>query len=626
MRSSFQIIRSCFQNRFNLRKYLIAAGLSPLLAGPALSQSVPDQVVITASGNQQSLRDALPAATVIEAEQIRASGASELGVLLARELGLDIARAGGAGQPVSVFMRGMESRHTLVLIDGVPATGESFGTALIEAIPLDAIERIEIVRGNVSALYGSNAVGGVIQVFTRFGKQMHGGSVSAGAGTQSSARLGASFKAGTDATQFSATAGTRKAAGVSALDPALIITANPDKDGSRSSSASASVQHGVSEALTLGATLLASRLKTDYDDAFAASPQLRQAAKSALGNLKLDAGYKLNEGTALTASVARFDERRDYTLDGAFDGRYASHRSQAAVSLRGDAGMLGVWKAGLEHERASVDQATTFAAASTASESRNALLAGFNGASSGFGWQLNVRRDGSAATTGYAGLRYALTAETEVLGSMSSAFVRPSLAQRFDPTYGNPALKPERARNAELALQWAQASNRVRATLFANRTSDLIGFDPITFASINIDRTRNRGLELLAELQVQGIGVRGGVTAQSPENAVTGKPLLRRAKQSAFVGLNGKQGVFGWNADLKFSGARDDLFFDPATFGSSAVRLPSFTTLGIGGTWAITSGLKLAMRADNLSNANDSTIFGYTKSPRSLQATLELLF
>ncbi len=622
MQSSFQTIRSCF----HLRTCFIAAGISPLLAGAALGQTAPDQVVITASGNQQSLRDALPAATIIDAEQIRTSGASDLGVLLARELGVDVARAGGAGQPVSVFMRGMESRHTLVLIDGVPATGESFGTALIEAIPLDAIERIEIVRGNVSALYGSNAVGGVIQIFTRFGKQTPGGSVSAGAGTQSSARLGASFKAGTDATQFSATVGTRKTGGVSAQDPVLINTASPDKDGSRSSSVSASVQHRASDALTLGATLLASRLKSDYDDAFAASPQARQVAKSSLGNLKLDAGYKLDAGTALAASIARFDERRDYTLDGAFDGRYASRRSQAAVSVKGDAGMLGVWKAGLEHERASVEQSTAFAAASTAAESRNALLAGFNGSADGFGWQLNVRRDGSDATTGYAGLRYALTAETEVLGSLSSAFVRPSLAQRFDPQYGNPALRPERARNAEVALQWAQAASRVRATLFANRTSDLIGFDPVTFGSINVDRTRNRGLELLAELQVQGIGLRGGVTAQAPENAVTDKPLLRRAKRSAFIGLNGKEGVFIWNADLKFTGARDDLFFDPATFDSSSVRLPSFTTLGVGGTWAITPELKLAMRADNLSNANDSTIYGYAKSPRSLQATLELLF
>lgn len=147
--------------------------LTLLLSHPACAQTTDDvlpPIVVTASRFSQSQTDALAHSTVITAEDIRHASAFDLPTLLQQEAGLQMSQNGGPGQASSLFMRGASPAQTLILLDGVPLRREGFSAApVLEHILPAQIERIEIVRGNVSAIYGSGAVGGVIQIFTHKG-------------------------------------------------------------------------------------------------------------------------------------------------------------------------------------------------------------------------------------------------------------------------------------------------------------------------------------------------------------------------------------------------------------------------------------------------------------------------
>jgi vitamin B12 transporter len=158
----------------------------------ALAQEPLPPVIVSASRTEQRIGDALPSTTLITRDEIERSQSVDLPSLLRRVAGVEIAQNGGRGTAASAFIRGAESRHTLVLIDGVPVNNLNFGTAAIEHLSLVDVERIEIVRGNVSSLYGSAALGGVIQIFTREASRTPQASVTAQAGSRGLAQLTAS--------------------------------------------------------------------------------------------------------------------------------------------------------------------------------------------------------------------------------------------------------------------------------------------------------------------------------------------------------------------------------------------------------------------------------------------------
>src|SRR5688572_23873459 len=211
---------------------------------PSLVLAQEDAVVVTASRTQQRLRDAIPHTTVLTEKEIRDSQAVDLPTLLRSEAGFEMAQTGGIGAvPSPLSLRGASTARTLILIDGVRMEDAGFSFTALQHIMLDQVERVEIVRGNVSSLYGSNAVGGVIQVFT---KQGHGepspyGKVMGGSRNTSEFHLGYGGDLG--ATRFNVTASRFDTRGFSAIDPALAPLANPDPDGYRNESLTLSGSH-----------------------------------------------------------------------------------------------------------------------------------------------------------------------------------------------------------------------------------------------------------------------------------------------------------------------------------------------------------------------------------------------
>ena len=260
-----------FRPIMNSLRYLPrAAALALAAAFPsAFAQSPLPEVVVTANRTEQRVQDALPATTLITRADIERAQAPDLPTLLRQVTGLEVTQSGGAGTVSSAFIRGAESRHTLVLIDGVPVNNLNFGTAALEHLPVADIERIEVVRGNVSSLYGSAALGGVIQIFTREGGRTPQGSVTAQAGSRGLAQVTASAGVRLDSgTRLHATVETLKDNGFNATKQEELPGTNPDRDGYRRRSGSFALTQELGGENTLGLKLRDAQGTTQYDSQF----------------------------------------------------------------------------------------------------------------------------------------------------------------------------------------------------------------------------------------------------------------------------------------------------------------------------------------------------------------------
>ncbi len=249
---------------------VLAGALTGVAAGPVWAQSdtqaagTPvgelNPTVVTASRSEQRLADALPHTTVITRADIERSQAPDAVSLLRREAGIEIAQAGGPGATASLFMRGAGSNQTLILIDGVRVSSGTTGTTQIEQLMADQIDHIEIVRGNVSALYGSDAIGGVVQIFTRNGRghaPLANAEIEYGARNTKRAQAGISGQLGERGdTSFALSVSEFKTTGFSSINPRQAPNANPNDNAYSNQSVSAQLQHRFLGRLAGGADVV----------------------------------------------------------------------------------------------------------------------------------------------------------------------------------------------------------------------------------------------------------------------------------------------------------------------------------------------------------------------------------
>jgi vitamin B12 transporter len=616
---------------------LYLACAAAFTASPVYAQSAeiePTQlptVVVTASRLPQTLPDTIANTTLITRADIERSAAVDLPALLAGQAGIEIARNGSAGQVASIFMRGASSSHTLVLLDGVAINDNNFGTARLELIALETIDRVEIVRGNVSAQYGSQAIGGVIQLFSRRPAAGLNGTASVELGTQGHQKIAATLAGGNTDTQFRVSASAWTLKGVSALNSAQSPTANPDKDGTQQNSIQASVSHTVSPTLKLSASLSHTKQLSDYDGNRA---NKRDTTDQSLSLAQLGGQWAvMPQWTMKFKAVGQKGLGHDET-DNVASSDVSSKRQVLSWVNEIDAGLAGTLLAGLEQERdqfAAQSYGTYGSQTTTPDRKLKAVFAGLQGKQRGISWNLALRRDSEQGTNGnlanhantyQVGLAYDVSPAWSVRGQTSTAFNRPTMAQLYTPDYGNVLLKSELAKNKELGVQWMQGGHLVRATYFKNQVDHLIGFDPQTYQNINVDKSSNQGLELLAELAMPWPSgkLKMGLTQQKPIDDTTGLILQRRNKQQANMGLQGSLGAWLWGAQLTYQGARNDVKY--SEFTSEAVVLNSYLKLDAQVSYTLNSRLSGAFSLVNMSNGKDQSAYGYSGTPRGAMLRL----
>jgi vitamin B12 transporter len=610
----------------------VAASLFPMASlAQTGSPARPPQLgetIVTATRSEQLLSSALPHTTTITRQDIERSQASDLVTLLQREAGLQRTQTGGIGTNSSLFLRGAAALETLVLIDGIPQNKQdASGAVSLEHIMLESVERVEIVRGNVSAIYGSGAIGGVIQIFTRTGSRTPTATVSLELGPRSFSKLAGGVSASVGDTAFTANVSRLKTDGFSAINAAQQPGANPDADGYLNTSATVSATHRLSAAHNFGFKLFKSTGETAFDNAFGAPSDIQNSTT------------RLSQATLFTdntfgnwrsrLSVGEQSDKSRYFDNGAFGSTDGFVTRATVLNWINTLALGGDWllTAGLERQRQRIETTTDSLFGTSYDQQRNAtaVFAGVEGSVAGGGLQVNVRNDKVGElkeNTGYIGYGYPLTQQLKLIASASTAFIAPPLGYLFAPGFGNPLLQPELARSKELGLQYSQGNQLLRASWFDTRIKDQLNFDTNTLAFANISRSRNKGLELSYKGTAGQTDLRASLTLQDPTNEVTGQRLSRRAATLASVGVSQPVGALRLNADLQYSGARPDTYTDVATFATVDTSLPAYTLVNLSAAYKLSPQLTLNSRLDNATDRRYQTVYGYNQQPRSLYVGL----
>lgn len=586
-----------------------------------------DEVVVTATRTEQALTQTLSHTTVISRKDIEASQAADVPAMLKSLAGVEVYQNGGIGKQSSLFLRGSNSSHTLVLLDGVRINSATSGMTAIDQLMLDQIDHIEVVRGNVSSLYGSEAIGGVIQIFTRRGTGEPSFNGGIGAGSHNTQRVSAGFGGEVASNTFNLQVSKYKTDGVSAIKSSIVPGVNPDKDGYDNNSVAANVRHAFSEAHGLSASVFDSSASNQTDNAF--------GAKSDVNNSKLhiqkfalvlDDRFSDNWQSKLQLSQG-MDDLQNF-LNGVPDvGLGAQFKTTSDLlswqnTLRvSENNSLVV---GLEKLKQHVVSSTRYTRTNRTDDS---MFAGYTGNYGAHQVQLNLRNDKysdfGAAKTWLLGYGFDVTDAWRVTASTATAFKAPTLNDLFYPfvdygfgfSYvGNANLKPERSRDSELGLHYARDRQRLDVVYFDNRIRDLIVINTLSAATmINLDEARSDGVELAYNGQFGDTGVKLAATQQNPRDAKTGQILLRRAKSFSSVGVTQQFGALRLGGEWQHSGERTDIGI--TTFARTT--LAAYDVVNLTANYALDKHLALSLRVDNLLNTDYMLAHGYNTLGRT---------
>lgn len=582
----------------------------------AWAQTAPSQIVVTASRTEQILTDVLPHTTVLGRDAIEQSQVLDLPSLLAREAGFQFTQSGGRGGQSTVFMRGAASLQVLVLVDGVPITKQdTTGAVSLEHIMLDQVERIEIVRGNVSAMHGGGAVGGVIQVFTRQGTgqpTMYAAAEQGSLGSQR-ANLGTSGSVGPFA--YALSVSRTRTDGINALNLLQTTHANPDKDAYLNESHSLHLSYQLNAEHQMGLRSSSAKGHFDYDVSGSfATPQDLHKGRTQLDSQTLYwAGRWSPQWTSrLSYSLAKEGNYTDTVGGYSFTTMAETQTRLLSWTHQFDLPSM-VLSAGLDHQSQGIDMATDGVSGLSRERTAKAIFGGVVFKKEAHNIQLNLRRDDvqglSAKDSVYVGYGYELNAQWKLIASHATAFNMPPLGYLFDPYSGNPDLRPESAKTQEVGVQWATGLHRLRSTWFVSRTHDLLLYDMNTWQFGNISSAKNKGLETSYSGRFNKTDWRASVTFQDPLNEGTGQRLIRRAKTMASLSVSQPMGLMTLGASIRYTGSRPDIEGVP--------HLPSNTLLDLTARYDLGRDWTLFGRVENATDSAYQTAYGYNQLPRT---------
>lgn len=592
---------------------LVVTSTLPLVSIAAEPQTL-RPVVITATRLPQPIDTVLADLRVIDADTIANAGPMTLTELLQTRGGVEISATGGPGQVSGVFLRGSNANHVVLLIDGVRVNSATAGTNAFENLPLAQIERIEILRGVGSSLYGADAIGGVIQVFTKqAGAERTEASLGAGRWGTREASVGLGRKFG--ATRLSLQAGWRESDSFSATNENASFSFEPDRDGYRNSNLGLNLDHDWAEGQSLGLRTMTSRGATHFD----AGPGSDDVNRQRLSSTALESRNRLS---ADWRSLVRLARGADHIrTEGAFPGFVDTDQDQA--TWQNDINALGgQWAAGLDWRREKVSSDTAYTSAT------RTFRAVFVGYSARFDAQLieaSARHDDDSQFGGHAtgklAYGYRFAPRWRASASLGTAFKAPSFNDLYYPSAfgfsGNPDLKPERARSGELALRHDGGALQGGLVLFRSSVRDLIAVDPTFTTVINVNRARLRGATLDASFSEGMWTARGEFTHQQAEDADTGSRLVRRARQFGSAGLSATTGSWRAGVEWVLSGDR----FGTAA-NTEASRMGGYGLVNLNASWFVTPSWSLSARLNNAADKRYELVQGYNTPGRNLFVSL----
>lgn len=585
---------------------LFKAGLSGLLTIFIATVSLtghaagagPISLVITGTRTAQTADESLAPISVVTREEIEQRPNNTVTDLLRQTPGLTITSNGGKGTVSSLFLRGTESDQTLVLIDGVRVGSATTGTAALQYLSPDAIESVEIVRGPRSSLYGSEAIGGVIQIFTRKPETGSSANFAVSGGSHSSAGLNAGLSGRSDKGWYQANIASFTTDGFNACrgkpfpDGGGCFTDEPDDDGFSNTTFSAS------GGMPLGDRVNASvnALHIDSDAEFDGSFENEQEAVNQLLSGKLEISASDTWNIDLLAAVSK--DHADNFKDGAFTSRFDTDRQQFTLQNDIATGSHGTTTIGLDYYNDEVSGTTDYV---VDSRDNTGLFAQYLGSLSGLELQASLRNDDNeqfgSHSTGGLSIGQAFGSGMRWTASWGNAFKAPSFNELYFPGFGNPNLDAETSDSFDIGLSGRSGSTYFSANVFTTDIDAMIAYDAVGGRPVNVGRARINGIELALGGELGQWNIYSNLTLLAHENRTTGpnqgKQLARRPETAFNLGVQRDFGKLSTLIDLHTQG---DSFDDLA----NTRKLDGFTTVNLNLGYAFNPDWSMNLAINNL--------------------------
>ena len=625
-------------------------GLFSLLAGGgALAQESTESerltILITASRFAETVDETLAPVTLITREDIEQKQAATVAEVLRTVPGITLGNTGGVGQQTSLFLRGTESNHVLVLIDGVKVGNASSGSTPFEHLPLDQIEKIEVVRGPRSSLYGSEAIGGVIQIFTRKGRGSRA-QFSVGVGSHNTRKTNFGVSHGERDAWFNLGISTESSDGYDACRydaNAGCYADEPDDDGYKNLSTSLRGGAALSEAVSIEGNFLESESETEFDG----GSQNESETVTRVASVKLT--FHDNETRSSSLTLARSQDQSDNFKDGIpavdFSGNPATFfdTTRDQISWQGDVRVNDRNRliVGVDYLNDKLDTDTKY----TEDQRDNiGVFALWRTQVRANDWEWSLRKDDNeqfgAHTTGSVAWGRDVGDGKRITASYGSAFAAPTFSDLYypesvncNPRYlsissNNPNLDPEKAKSFNLGLSQSKGNGRMSVNLFRTEIKDLIDYErevedrevncfneiktlPVG-KSINIDKAKITGIEISGDLRAGAWDLAASATMQKSINAKTKADLLRRPNRKMDLDVSHRFGKYRIGANLYSQSGSKDYSAD----------IGGFATLNLRAEARWHKNWDAEIKFNNVTNTEYETAAGYPQDGRNLITTL----
>ncbi|KIF57123.1 TonB-dependent receptor domain-containing protein [Pseudomonas fluorescens] len=586
---------------------------------------LPD-VLISANRQVEARNDSSAANTVFTREEIERLQPRSVTDLLQRVPGVQVAQTGGRGSLPGIYIRGTQSAQSLVLVDGQRIGNSTSGDSNLQHLNIEQIERVEVLRGSRSVIYGSDAIGGVIQIFTRRGGEqglqprMH-----VGFGSHQTWERSVGLSGGDEKTRFNLGATLDETAGIDRTHESY--PSDSDHDGYRNKSISLSLSHALSDDIELGANLLDNRGKSEFDNPFGRfdpetfdSVQQQPYSDFTVSSFSSYIDARLNERWKSRLELGH-GENREKSFDKLSDERSVFNTYRDSVTWQNDLTLdaRNSLILGGDWYEDRINSSTAF---DEDSRWNRAAFIQHRFQADSFSTELGLRRDDNQQFGGQNSWSGTLTLpvnpDNDLLLSYSEGFRAPTFNDLYYPDFSNPDLKPETSKSYE--LQWRSQlsdSTRLEASLYRTDLEDAIIFGSNSRPE-NVASARINGFEAALKQELFGWQSNLGVAIIDPRDRDTGHTLARRARRTLSWDLDRQFDRLGLGASWQaVSSSYDDL--------NNQQPLGGYALLGLRSSWALNREIKLDFKVDNLLDkgysralySHDGSQFGYREEGRA---------
>lgn len=591
---------------------LIGLGLLAALIASASAQSVLAPVVVTASREPQPIDHVTADVVVIDATRIRDSSADSVEDLLRREAGLQVSRNGGPGHTAGVLIRGASAANSVVLIDGVRVGSGTLGQFDFSSLALAQIDHIEVLRGPASSLYGADAVGGVVQIFTRRGEGAPSVNAGIGVGGYASYSADAGISGALVGWDYAASVGREKSRGVSTLRPGdRFGNYNPDDDGYVRNTGQFKLGYAPAAGHRIGLSFVDSDVNSRYDDSQFLPPDFMQDASLDFHDrlqsrvATLDYRGVLSPVWTTTAQLARNDDDAHSGHDLPVRFRTLHDQFTWQNTFKPSAGQQVL--VAYEHLN---ERATSDSFLAEEKRDNDAVVLGYTGEFGSHVVQADLRHDRNSVyggnTTGRVGWSMEVASGLRLRALAGTTFRAPSFNDLFYVGYGLPTIQPEHGRSIEAGLNWRAGGSEAAATVYRNRVRNLIAYEPdASFCppdpayqfgcARNVGRARLQGATFTGAHRWDRLQLRGTIDVLDARDQQTHERLARRAAHQETLSADYDLGAWRIGADVLRLGARPD----------AGVQLAAYETLDLRASWRFAPRWRLEAK---LLNATDRDI------------------